>query len=473
MGTRVLAAAIVIATGARPAVPPIEGTRLGRVPHQRDPVRADVASRSLAVLGGGPIGVEMAQAFSRLGSRVTIVEAASPLLPREEPLAAHVLAGVFAKLGITMRTGSAVEKVEQLDRGGGVRLASRRRVHRRGRRPPGGRRADDRRPRARSRRGWRRGRRSRVRPRRRPAADHGSGGFAAGDVAEPLQFTHVAYETGRIAATQRAGPRPRSVVSTPRPFPGSRSPIPRWPGSGSPRPRPPGAGGGWRSCPWPRWTGPSRRADRGFRQDHRRSAPGAAPRRPAGGSSGPPSWRPGPARCSTSCARHADGHVPGPAGPHHPRLSDLVHGGPAGRRPALRRVRRAVARPASATPVGDDAEIGQGRSGTETADVDGTSDEPQRVPGLMDHVRARHGQSDQGRRQAFDRFVVPELGVLLHVARTMTPPSTTPRTWSRTPSSGLPGHRALRRRPPTGVAVHDHAQRPDQPDPPQAPRAAR
>lgn len=53
----------------------------------------------------------MADAFARLGTKVTIIEAAGQLLPREEPLAAQVLADAFADLGITLRTGSGVVRV--------------------------------------------------------------------------------------------------------------------------------------------------------------------------------------------------------------------------------------------------------------------------------------------------------------------------------------------------------------------------
>jgi len=199
-GTRVRGKAIVVATGAGPAVPSIEGLESVDFLTNENLFELTTLPTSLAVLGGGPIGVEMAEAFSRLGSRVTIIEGTSQLLPREEPLAAHVLTGVFAGLGITMLTGSPVEKVERLHPGRGVRLwlsdgntveadsllvAVGRRPATDGLSlPEAGVRVDS--------RGF-----VRVDARLRTTA---KGVFAAGDVAESLQFTHVAYQTGRIAA---------------------------------------------------------------------------------------------------------------------------------------------------------------------------------------------------------------------------------------------------------------------------------
>ena len=199
-GTRVSGRAIVVATGAGPTVPSIQGIETVDFLTNENLFELTSLPTSMAVLGGGPIGVEMAEAFSRLGSRVTIIEGASQLLPREEPLAAHVLSGVFAKLGITALTGSPVEKVEKLHPGPGIRLTlsdgktveSAALLVAVGRRPASGGlglhdagvEVDG--------RGF-----VCVDAQLRTTA---KGVFAAGDVAEQLQFTHVAYQTGRIAA---------------------------------------------------------------------------------------------------------------------------------------------------------------------------------------------------------------------------------------------------------------------------------
>lgn len=112
----------VIATGAAPVVPPIPG--LSEAAHLSNETVFDLTElpRSLAVLGGGAIGCELAQAFARLGSRVTVIEAERRLLAQEEPEASHVVADVFAREGIDVRIGSRVVKVSA-DMTGAARLS--------------------------------------------------------------------------------------------------------------------------------------------------------------------------------------------------------------------------------------------------------------------------------------------------------------------------------------------------------------
>ncbi len=104
---------VVLATGTSPAVPPVPG--LAEAPYwtNRDAVKADAAPASLVVLGGGAVGVEMSQAFSRFGSRVTLIESADRLLAHEEPEASAVLADVLRAEGIDVRTGHGAVRVER------------------------------------------------------------------------------------------------------------------------------------------------------------------------------------------------------------------------------------------------------------------------------------------------------------------------------------------------------------------------
>ncbi len=76
-GRRITARRIVIAAGSTASVPPIPG--LDRVPHLTNTTLFDLAERPdhLLILGGGPIGLEMADAFAGLGCRVTVIEAAT------------------------------------------------------------------------------------------------------------------------------------------------------------------------------------------------------------------------------------------------------------------------------------------------------------------------------------------------------------------------------------------------------------
>jgi pyruvate/2-oxoglutarate dehydrogenase complex dihydrolipoamide dehydrogenase (E3) component len=96
---------IVIATGTAAAVPPIPGLAGTPFWANHEAIETERVPESLVVLGGGAIGAELAQVFARFGSRVSVAEGAGRLLPLEEPEAGDLLAGVFEREGITVRTG--------------------------------------------------------------------------------------------------------------------------------------------------------------------------------------------------------------------------------------------------------------------------------------------------------------------------------------------------------------------------------
>lgn len=124
-GRTVRARNIILATGARPAVPPIPG--LDERPHLTNETIFDLASRPrrLAVIGGGAIGVELAQAFRGLGSEVVVVEGEGRLLSREEPEASTVVEAHLRSCGVEVHTGARVERVERTETGEvGLRLDS-------------------------------------------------------------------------------------------------------------------------------------------------------------------------------------------------------------------------------------------------------------------------------------------------------------------------------------------------------------
>jgi pyruvate/2-oxoglutarate dehydrogenase complex dihydrolipoamide dehydrogenase (E3) component len=102
---------IVLATGTRPAIPPVDG--LDSVPYwtNRDAIEAKELPTSLVVLGGGAIGGELAQAFARFGVAVTVLEGADRLVPAEEPEVGLQLAEVFRHEGIEVRVGAQVGSV--------------------------------------------------------------------------------------------------------------------------------------------------------------------------------------------------------------------------------------------------------------------------------------------------------------------------------------------------------------------------
>ncbi len=100
-----------LATGAQAAVPPIPG--LDEVSYLDNKTLFDLAERPehLLVMGGGAIGVGLAQAFSQLGSRVTMVEAATRILTKKEPEVSDIMTTLLERSGVDVRAGAAVQKV--------------------------------------------------------------------------------------------------------------------------------------------------------------------------------------------------------------------------------------------------------------------------------------------------------------------------------------------------------------------------
>jgi len=103
---------LVIATGSAPAIPPVDGLDSVDYWTNQDATRTHEIPESIAVMGGGPVGSELAQFFSRLGSQVTVVEHGPRLLGRVHEEAGTLLADVFREEGIDLRLGVAVERVE-------------------------------------------------------------------------------------------------------------------------------------------------------------------------------------------------------------------------------------------------------------------------------------------------------------------------------------------------------------------------
>lgn len=115
-GKRVRARRFVIATGAGPAVPPIPG--LADVPYLTNETvfGLEETPRRLVIIGGGPIGVELAQAHRRLGSEVTVIEA-ERVLGREEPELADVARTALLREGVRLVEGAKVLRVQPVTSG--------------------------------------------------------------------------------------------------------------------------------------------------------------------------------------------------------------------------------------------------------------------------------------------------------------------------------------------------------------------
>ncbi len=103
--------AVVIDTGTAPWAPPVPGLDEGAYWTNRHAVELRELPSSLVVLGGGAIGVELAQVFARFGVAVAVVEVADRLLAPEEPEAGELLARVFAAEGIAVHTGAKIAAV--------------------------------------------------------------------------------------------------------------------------------------------------------------------------------------------------------------------------------------------------------------------------------------------------------------------------------------------------------------------------
>ncbi len=104
--------AVVVATGSSAAMPPIDGLDSVRAWNNRDATTSKQVPPSMVVLGGGPVGSELAQAWSTLGAQVILIEGEERLLPREEPFAGEqVEASLRDAYGIDVRTGVLAERV--------------------------------------------------------------------------------------------------------------------------------------------------------------------------------------------------------------------------------------------------------------------------------------------------------------------------------------------------------------------------
>jgi pyruvate/2-oxoglutarate dehydrogenase complex dihydrolipoamide dehydrogenase (E3) component len=205
---------IVLASGGEPAVPPIDG--LARVDFwtNREAIEAAELPRSLVVLGAGPVGLELAQAFHRLGTAVTLVEVGEHALPMEEPEQGAAMDEVVRAEGMTLHTGVSAVSVKPRNGGVGVWLSDGKLVEAERLLVATGRRLDlsglgvqaaglD--PAAPA---------VTVDPHLRAAA----GLWAVGDVTGKGAFTHLAVYQGRIAAADilGVGHEPADYTAVPR-----------------------------------------------------------------------------------------------------------------------------------------------------------------------------------------------------------------------------------------------------------------
>src|SRR5256712_4524062 len=203
--------AIVIANGSTASIPPIPGLESVEYWTNRQAAMPRELPISIAVLGGGAIGVELGQAFARFGSKVTIIEAGPRFLGLEEPDAGAALRPHLEADGIGLVVGDPCVGIERTDSGvvvmlkSGARVRAERLLVATGRRPhfeawdgvglprPG--------------KGW-----LKVDP---TTLESAPGVFGAGDVTGIGGFTHLAYYHGQVVALPPPGAGARA-----RPPPG-------------------------------------------------------------------------------------------------------------------------------------------------------------------------------------------------------------------------------------------------------------
>jgi pyruvate/2-oxoglutarate dehydrogenase complex dihydrolipoamide dehydrogenase (E3) component len=108
--------AVLLAGGSLPAMPPIPGLdAVDDAWTNREATTAKTIPERLVIMGGGVVGVEMAQAFQTLGSQVTLIEGEKRLLPREEEFACAQVTEALAEYGVDICTGQRAEKVAERD----------------------------------------------------------------------------------------------------------------------------------------------------------------------------------------------------------------------------------------------------------------------------------------------------------------------------------------------------------------------
>ena len=110
--TYVASKGVVLNTGTTAAVPPIPGLADTPFWTNREALKAERAPGSLIVIGGGAIGLELAQAYARFGAEVTVLEVAKRILAPEEPESSELLTKVFEAEGIGVHAGITIDRVD-------------------------------------------------------------------------------------------------------------------------------------------------------------------------------------------------------------------------------------------------------------------------------------------------------------------------------------------------------------------------
>jgi pyruvate/2-oxoglutarate dehydrogenase complex dihydrolipoamide dehydrogenase (E3) component len=202
---------VIVAVGSHPVIPRIEGLEETGYWTSNDGTSFRDLPSSMVVLGGGPVGVELAQVYARFGVKTTIVQGGERILPRDHPKSSEVLAEQLRAEGVDIRTGVHGEKVRRGGAGRILELSDGSTVESAELLVAVGRRPADLRELGTEESGAKLGERGEVEPDARMRVADGL--YVAGDCAGGMQFTHVADYEGRIAVRAVLGKEARADLS--------------------------------------------------------------------------------------------------------------------------------------------------------------------------------------------------------------------------------------------------------------------
>ena len=203
---------LILAVGSAPVVPQVDGLREAGFWTSNDGTATRDLPSSIAIMGGGVVGVELAQVFARFGVRTTIIQGSDRILPRDHPRSSRVVADQLRADGVDIRTDVTARSVERGGAGRRITLSDESVVDAAELMVAVGRRAADLRELGCEEAGVSLDDRGHATPDERMAiADEV---YVAGDCAGGPQFTHVADYEGRIAARAAAGRPARADLDT-------------------------------------------------------------------------------------------------------------------------------------------------------------------------------------------------------------------------------------------------------------------
>lgn len=202
---------IILSTGSVPVVPSIDGLADTGYWTSNDGTSLRDLPSSIAVLGGGAVGTELAQVYARFGVKTILIQGTDRILPRDHPKSAEVLTAQLKEEGVDVRTGVTAVSVRRGGAGKQVRLSDGTSVEAAEVMVAVGRRPSDLRALGVEEAGVKLERQGSARP--DDAMRIGDGMFVAGDAAGGMQFTHVADYQGRIAARAALGQDVRADLS--------------------------------------------------------------------------------------------------------------------------------------------------------------------------------------------------------------------------------------------------------------------